>query len=189
MRQVLARRQPDLHVVVDNIHDPHNAAAILRTCDGFGAATVNLLYGAQEPPELTAGVSVKAHKWLELRWFVDPRECLQALHDDGIRLLATHIDDSAVDFREIDWTLPTAVAFGNEHRGCTDELLKLADGTIQIPMVGMAQSFNVSVSAAIVLAEAARQRAAAGMYEPRWAEWHERQLRKWIEREESEPDQ
>jgi len=186
MRHVLARRQPDLQVVIDNIHDPHNAAAILRTCDGFGAAVVNLLYGDPEPPELTESVAGKATKWLDLKWFTQARECVDALHSEGIKVFATFVDDSATDFREVDWTTPVAVAFGNEHRGCTPELVDLADGLIHIPMVGMTQSFNVSVSAAIVLAEAVRQRLAAGLYEPRWDDWREERLAKWISREEPE---
>jgi tRNA (guanosine-2'-O-)-methyltransferase len=82
-----------------------------------------------------------------------------------MQVLATSFSEAAVPFRNWDFTRPTAVMLGNEHSGVDKELLALADGEICIPMYGMIQSFNVSVAAAIILAEAVRQREAAGMYD------------------------
>ena len=102
-----------------------------------------------------------------------------------MQVLATNLAPGTIDYREVDWTQPHAVVFGNEHRGCTPEMIALADANIAIPMLGMAQSFNVSVSAGIILAEAFRQRSAAGMYGTPEAmdEAHEALAEEWRLRE------
>lgn len=189
MREVAARRQLDLQVVIDHVHDPHNASAILRTSDGFGLQTINLLYQAKEFPEISNPVAAYSKKWLNIRRFEDASTLVDALHADGLRVLATKLAPGTIDYREVDWTQPLAVVFGNEHRGCTEEVIALADANIAIPMQGMAQSFNVSVSAGIILSEAFRQRSVAGMYpapgdeldeahEALWREWTDREIRR-----------
>ncbi len=183
MREVLARRQFDLQVVVDHVHDPHNASAILRTSDGFGVSTINLLYQREEFPEISAGVAGYAKKWLTIRRFEAASEMVEALHAEGLRVYATNLEPGSLDYREVDWTQPSAVVFGNEHRGCTQEVIDLADASVLIPMQGMAQSFNVSVSAGIVLSEAFRQRAEAGRYPSPWDEQRQAMLDEWLARE------
>ena len=183
MRAVLERRQPDLRVVIEHIRDPHNASAILRTCDALGIHTVHLLYTDQPSPEISRTVSSSSHQWLDIRRHSDPRELVDSLHAEGIPLYVTRRDEGARALVDIDFTGPAAVVFGNEHRGCSDEVAAVADGALWIPMVGMVESFNVSVSAAIVLAEAYRQRAAAGMAAPRWDAWREGILEGWLARE------
>lgn len=183
MRAVLERRQFDLQVVIDHVHDPHNAAAILRSADGFGLHTVNLLYAREEFPEISNPVSAYTKKWLEIRRFEDAGTLVSTLHADGMRVYATNLAGDALDFREVDWTQPSAVVFGNEHRGCTPEMVERADANVVIPMQGFAQSFNVSVSAAIILAEAHRQRDAAGLLAPGWSDRHEAILREWLRRD------
>jgi len=183
MRGVLSRRQFDLQVVIDHVHDPHNAAAILRTSDGFGVPSINLLYAREEFPEISNPVAAYSKKWLTIRKFETPEAVVEALRADGVRIYATNLAPGSLDYREVDWTQPSAVAFGNEHRGCTPELIALADASVAIPMQGMAQSFNVSVSAGIILAEAFRQRAAAGRYPAAWDETREAMLQEWLHRE------
>ena len=183
MREVLARRQFDLQVVVDHVHDPHNASAILRTSDGLGLSTVNLLYAREEFPEISNPVAAYSKRWLTIRRFEDAAVLVDQLHAEGMRVLATNLAPGTVDYREVDWTQPITVAFGNEHRGCTEALIELADASIAIPMQGMAQSFNVSVSAGIVLAEAFRQRSDAGMYDAPWNDDREAALQDWTDRE------
>lgn len=183
MREVLARRQFDLQVVIDHVHDPHNASAILRTSDGLGLSTVNLLYAREEFPEISNPVAAYSKRWLTIRRFEEASTLVGQLRSEGAQVLATNLASGTVDYREVDWTRPVAVAFGNEHRGCSEELIELADANIAIPMQGMAQSFNVSVSAGIVLAEAFRQRSAAGMYDAPWDDEREGALQAWIERE------
>ncbi len=172
-------------MVIEDIHDAHNASAIYRTCDGFGVGAVNLLYTVEEFPELSRGVAGYADKWMPTRRYESPEACVEALHERDLRVYATHIDPTARPWLDVDWTRPSAVVFGNEQRGCSERMLELADERIAIPMQGMAQSFNVSVSAAIIFAEAFRQRLAAGRYAPRWSETNEALYREWLAREEA----
>jgi tRNA (guanosine-2'-O-)-methyltransferase len=185
MRAVLERRQEGLEAVIENVHDPHNASAIYRTCDGFGVWAVNLLYTVEEFPEIARGVAAYTEKWMPVRQHDSEDACVESLHARGIRVYATHLDPVARSHLEVDWTRPSAVAFGNEQRGCSERLLALADEHVAIPMQGFAQSFNVSVSAAIIFAEAYRQRLEAGLYEPRWSEPKEALYREWVAREEA----
>ncbi|MPZ98225.1 MAG: RNA methyltransferase [Dehalococcoidia bacterium] len=182
MRQVLERRQDDLQALIEDVHDPHNASAILRSADGFGVGAVNLLYTREEFPEISKPVSAYTRKWMPVDRFEDPEACVEALHARGLRVFATHLDEGARRHLDIDWTQPSVIAFGNEHRGCSEQLLALADERVYIPMQGFAQSFNVSVSAAVIFAEAYRQRLAAGLYEPRWSEAKEALYQSWIAR-------
>jgi tRNA (guanosine-2'-O-)-methyltransferase len=183
MRTVLERRQPDLQLVADHIHDRHNASALLRTADAFGLTTVNLLYETQEPPELSAGVSGYTNKWLRLRTFNRIESCIESLRDEGLRILATVVDERAQSYLEIDWTQPSALVLGNEKSGCSHKLRELADSWVVVPMQGMAQSLNVSVAAGIMLGEAFRQRLRAGAYKPHWDNERARNYQEWIDRD------
>ncbi len=161
----LARRQPTLTVVLENIHDPHNMNAILRSCDAVGVMTVHLLYYIEEFPKLSPVSSSGAYKWIEYERHTSVADCFAKLHEGGFRILATKIDPTASTLYSHDLTQPTALILGNEHRGISDEAAKLADDLIYIPMMGMAESLNVSVATAVALFEAARQRRERGMYD------------------------
>lgn len=164
LMEVLAHRQPDLTLVLANIHDPHNVSAIYRSCDAFGVSQVHLYYTNTPFPALGRKTSASARKWVETARHKTSADLLEALHGQGMQILATSFTEKARPLREWDFTRPTAVIMGNEHSGVEPELLQAADGELYIPMYGMIQSFNVSVASAIILAEAARQREAAGMY-------------------------
>lgn len=184
LRDVLERRQDDVIVVLDNIHDPHNASAVLRSADAFGVARIALLYTTQEMPELSKGVSGYTRKWMDIERYQDTEACIDALRAEGVRIIATNVQEDACSHLETDWTHPVALVLGNEHEGCSAEMRAAADATVAIPMVGMAQSFNVSVAGAIILAELYRQRAGAGMYRPEWNSAKEALYRSWLAREE-----
>jgi tRNA (guanosine-2'-O-)-methyltransferase len=186
MRAVLERRQPTLAVVLENVHDRHNASAVLRSCDAFGVGAVHLLYTEEAFPLITDSVAGHAQRWLALERWDDRASFAAALRERGITLYATAPGPDAVPPTEVDWTQPAAIALGNENRGCSEELLALADARVWIPMRGMVESLNVSVAAATVLAEAARQREAAGMYAPRWDDEREHTLLAWLARERRE---
>ena len=181
MREVLSRRWDDLAVVIENVHDAHNASAILRSCDAFGAGRVGLCYTDEEFPKISGGVAAKVQKWLEIERYGSAVECVKALHARGLAVYATCLEEGARDYVEVDWRRPSAVVLGNEHRGCSEEMLGLADGAVRIPMAGFVDSLNVSVAAAVLLAEAARQR--RGMARPRWTAEREALLESWLERE------
>ncbi len=180
MHEVLERRHDDLVVVLENIHDPHNASAILRSCDAFGVGRVALVYTNQVFPEISRGVAAQVEKWLQLERYDSAEACVEALHDEGIKVYATRLTDEAEDYLTIDWREPSAIVLGNEHAGCSDEMVALADGAVIIPMRGFAQSLNVSVAAAVILAETARQRRGTASL---WTEAKSKLETAWIERE------
>ena len=181
---VLSHRQPDLTLVLANIHDPHNVSAIYRSCDAFGVSQVHLYYTNTAFPALGRKTSASARKWVESVRHKTSDDMLANLRAQGMQVLATSFTEKARPMRDWDFTRPTAVIMGNEHSGVEPELLAAADGELYIPMYGMIQSFNVSVASAIILAEAARQREAAGMYAtPRYdAATLEARLGEWLEK-------
>ena len=181
--QVLAHRQDDLTLVLANIHDPHNVSAIYRSCDAFGVSRVHLYYTDTPFPVLGRKTSA-ARKWVESSRHKNAADLFGDLNARGMQILATSCEPGARPLRQWDFTRPTAVIMGNEHSGVAPDLLRQAHGSLYIPMYGMIQSFNVSVAAAIILAEAARQREAAGFYAaPRVSEEAlEARLNAWLEK-------
>lgn len=165
IREVLAKRQKDLTLVIDNIWDPHNVSAILRSCDAFGVATVHLYYTNEAFPEIGRKSSASARKWVVRRRHDDAAAMAAELKGQGMRILATGFTEQAKPLTEWDLSAPTAVILSNEHDGVRPDLLPHCDGMIYIPMMGMVQSFNVSVAAAIILYESWRQRSAKGLYD------------------------
>ena len=164
IRDVLARRQTDLTLVINNIHDPHNVSAILRSCDAFGVHRVHLLYTDTAFPALGKKSSGSAKKWVETVRHPDAASLVAALKADGYALITTGFDATATPLPKWDLVRKTAIILGNEHRGVDEDLAPHVDGTLYIPMQGMVQSLNVSVAAAVILYEAFRQREAAGCY-------------------------
>jgi tRNA (guanosine-2'-O-)-methyltransferase len=162
----LARRQPGLVVVLENVHDPHNIGAILRSCDAVGVMHVMMIYTIEEPPNIRATTSASGVvKWLNFHRYSSVKACYDRLHADGFQILATKIEPAAKQVYSFDLSRPTAIVVGNEHRGVSEEAAAGADDLLYIPMMGMAESVNVSVAAAICLFEALRQRLANGMYD------------------------
>lgn len=190
MRGVLARRQPGLAVVLENVHDPHNVSAVLRSCDAVGAMSAHLVYSVEEQPIIHGGVAASAHRWIEIFEHDSIEACYRQLRDEGFAIYVTRLSDEAVSLYSMDLTKPVALVFGNETRGVSDEATRLSDGQLIIPMMGMVESLNISVACAVSLFEASRQRHEAGMYDqPGWTpEELDRRLRSWLEREGRDPD-
>lgn len=184
IRDVLARRQKDLTLVVDNIWDPHNVSAVLRSCDAFGLLAVHLYYTREVFPDLGRKSSGSAKKWIECVPQNDAAAMLAGLRASGMQVLRTGFSSRARPLQEWDMTGPTAVILSNEHDGASPELMELVEDELYIPMQGMVQSFNVSVAAALVLYEASRQRMAAPAPEGRYpdAAAIEALARQWEER-------
>jgi tRNA (guanosine-2'-O-)-methyltransferase len=165
IEEVIDRRQPDLTVVLENVHDQHNASAVLRSCDAVGILRLALVYTLETPPTTFARrTSASAAKWIDVERFDSIEECYRTLRGRGFSIYATAMTESSSILYDIDFTSPVAVVFGNEMRGLSDEAIAQADATIEIPMVGMVRSLNISVACAVTLYEAFRQRRAAGMY-------------------------
>lgn len=170
IREVLSRRQPDLSLIAEHVHKPHNLSAVLRSCDAVGIGTVHAVNPTGGVPTYSA-TSASAEKWVEVLVHASVDGAMTAVRRQGMRVYAAHLAPGSVDYRDVDYTVPCALVLGNEREGVTAQAAALADASVVIPMLGMVQSLNVSVAAAVILFEAQRQRLAAGHYDaPRLSE-------------------
>lgn len=163
---VLNKRQSNLTVVMENVFDPHNISAVLRTCDAVGIQDIYILT-TKIPRHKKWGYrsSSSAVKWLTIHEFDNLEVCVTELRKNFKKILTTHLSTGAVDLYEIDFTESVALVFGNEHEGVSEEFRNLADGNFIIPQMGIIQSLNISVACAISIYEALRQKTNAGHYE------------------------
>lgn len=164
IKKVLQKRQLDLTVVFENIHDPHNVSAILRTCDAVGMYQVHLLYTHEPMPRLGKKSSASALKWIDIKKWKKPEECFGYLKKQKFQILGTALDKSSKSLYASNLSGKVAIVLGNEHRGISEESLRFCDAGLYIPMLGMIQSLNVSVAGAVILYEALRQREAQGKF-------------------------
>ena len=155
-------RLPDVAVVLEDIHDPHNAAASFRSLDAFGIENVHLIFEQEKPfnpKKIGKESSSSANKWLNFTIWNSTEECLTVLHQQGYRLFATCLAEDAILLPQLDLRQEKiAFLFGNEHRGLSQRALELADEKVVIPIYGFVQSLNLSVSVGIVMYELNRQR-------------------------------
>ncbi|RDX36600.1 tRNA (guanosine(18)-2'-O)-methyltransferase TrmH [Kangiella sp. HD9-110m-PIT-SAG07] len=160
---LLSNRQPDMTVFMDEVHKPHNLAAIVRTADAVGIGHVHAVF----PPDVKFSghhTSSGSKRWVTTHKHTDLKTGIAEVKKQDMQVLAAHFSDKAVDFRSIDYTKPTCILLGSELVGVSDQAAELADEHVIIPMAGMVQSLNVSVAGALIMYEAQRQRAEANMY-------------------------
>lgn len=162
--RVLRQRQPDLTVITDEVHKGRNLSAIVRTCDAVGISKFHCVE-PQKGYRAFRGTALGSHKWVDTVLHSNVSDGLSQLKGEGFQVVAAHLSDTAVDFRTVDYTKPTALLMGTEKQGVSDEAIALADHQVVIPMMGMVESFNVSVACAIILTEAQEQRQKAGLYD------------------------
>ncbi len=162
---VLNKRQNDITVVLENVFDPHNISAVMRTCDAVGVQEIYIL-NTKIPPHKKWGAksSSSAAKWLTIHQYENASACFSSLRERYSTILTTHLSGDAISLHNIDLTKSIALVFGNEHDGVSEEIRKLADGNFVIPQVGIIQSLNISVACAVSLYEAFRQKSLAGHY-------------------------
>jgi len=160
---VLAQRQRDLTVFAESLHKPRNFSAIVRTCEAVGINELHAVPG-EEGLAIHWDTSQGAEKWVHVHPHENVHSGCRYLQERGFQLIAAHLSDAATDYRELDYTRPTALLVGTELFGVSEAALAMADQQVMIPMMGVTQSLTVSVACAIVLYEALRQRQAAGMY-------------------------
>lgn len=166
LKSVLEKRQPDLTIVLENINDPHNLSACLRSCDAVGVNTVHIVYhSGQEKPDIAHKSSASAKKWLEYKHFTSVEDCYKELHNNGFKIFTTHLAKDSISLYDIDFTEKTALVFGNEHSGVSEKAVELADGNFIVPQMGMIKSLNISVACAVSLYEAFRQKMDGGHYD------------------------
>ncbi len=166
LNKVLSKRQPGITVVLENVSDPHNISAVMRTCDAIGIQDIyvlNTVIGKHK--KWGANSSSSAAKWLTIHQFTDVNECFEALRKNYQKIYITHLSSNAADLYDLNLTESVALVFGNEHSGVSDELIGLCDGNFIIPQVGIIKSLNISVACAVTLYEAYRQKKIAGHYD------------------------
>lgn len=168
-RKVASRRQPNLTVILENVHDPHNVGAVLRTCDSVGIKEIFVLYSEpklnRERLELGKQSSSGARRWVDVHFYTDTKTCFQHVRQKYQFIYSTHLSDNAADLYELDLSASVALLFGNEHDGLSQEALSYSDRNFLIPQMGMVESLNISVACAVTLYEAFRQRNNKGFYE------------------------
>lgn len=165
LRSVLDKRQGNITVVLENVFDPHNISAVMRTADAVGIQDIYIL-NTRIPRHKKWGTrsSSSAAKWLTIHQYGNADECFSSLRKRYSTILTTHLSSDAVSLHSIDFTGSMALVFGNEHSGVSEEIRALADGNFIIPQVGIIRSLNISVACAVTLYEAFRQKSVAGHY-------------------------
>ena len=186
IRAVIRQSQPDLTVVLENIFDPLNISAVLRSCDAVGIREVFVVYTKKylDKRGLVLGkrTSGGTFKWIDVYHFEDLEECFKRVRERYSRVLATGLGQESSSLYDLDLSVPTALLFGNEDEGVSEEALALSDGNFLIPQVGFAESLNISVACAVSLFEARRQRELKGFYSdnPKFNQKQQEQLfKRW----------
>lgn len=162
IQNTVSKRQEAI-VVLEDIHDPHNAQAVIRSCDCFGIQQVYLIFDKERkfnPKGFGKLSSSSANKWLDFKIFSTTQDAYRELKESSYHIIGTAIETNSTNIHQIDFCKQSKIAlvFGNEHEGLSDYAIKNADEILYIPMHGMVQSLNLSVSAAICLYEMTRQR-------------------------------
>ena len=159
LTKVLDHRQPDLTIVLENVFDPHNVSAVMRTCDAVGIQEVFIL-NDRIPPHKKWGYrsSSTATEWLTIHQFTDAESCFKIVKEKYEKIYASHLTEKATDLYKFDFTQSVALVFGNETFGISDGIKTYIDGYFTIPQVGIIKSLNISVACAVTLYEAFRQK-------------------------------
>jgi tRNA (guanosine-2'-O-)-methyltransferase len=180
IKETLNRRQPDLAVVTDEVHKAHNLSAIIRTCDAFAVPKVHAIW-PYDNYRTFRGKAKGSQNWVDVDTYRTTEDAISPLQNQGFKVCLEKFSERAIAFRSYDFPPPTAILMGKELTGVTDIAADMADEHLTIPMLGMVQSFNVSVAAALLLSEAERQRSLKGMFDERRIsdEDYERLLFEW----------
>ena len=169
MEFTIAHRQTDLAVVMENIGDVHNIAAVMRTCDAVGIQDIYVLNTIKEISNIQEKAfrsSRSANRWVTIHQFDNINNCIRTLKEKYQKLYCTHLSSDAKQLYDIDFTEGSiALVFGNEQKGVSAEMLAYCDGNFIIPQVGMIKSLNISVACAVTLYEAYRQKMSIGHYD------------------------
>ena len=165
INEVLRHRQNDLTVILENVHDPHNISAVMRSCDAVGISEIYVLNNRiGKHKRWGERSSSSASKWMMIHQFTETEACFQQVRKKYQTIYSTHLNETSTDLYALDLVQPVALVFGNEGEGITTETLACCDGNFTIPQVGMIQSLNISVACAVTIYEAMRQKRLVGHY-------------------------
>ena len=165
IESVLSKRQNDLTIILENVFDPHNISAVMRSCDAVGVKEIYVL-NTKLPKHKKWGSrsSSSAAKWMIIHQFDDVSECFRIVRAKYKNIYTTYLQIDSKSLYDLNFCEPIALVFGNEHDGVSEEVRMYADGNFLIPQVGMISSLNISVACAVSLYEAYRQKSLAGHY-------------------------
>lgn len=145
---VLKNRSSHFAPVMESIYDRGNISAVMRSAEAFGFHNFHIIETGKEFKE-SQRVTQGADKWLDVKKWSKTADCIKSLKEDGYKVYATHLSNEAISFDGLDFSKKTAVIFGNERDGVSEEALSLSDGNVLLPMAGFTQSFNISVAGAL----------------------------------------
>jgi tRNA (guanosine-2'-O-)-methyltransferase len=148
--KVLANRTKHFTIAVEDVFQMHNTSAVMRSCEVFGIQELNIIeqrYGKRIDKEIAMG----AQKWVDINQFDSITNCVSTLKNQGYQIIATTPHENDCLLEDFDISKPSALFFGTERDGLSEEILQKADGFLKIPMVGFTESLNISVSAAIII--------------------------------------
>ncbi len=152
--KVLENRTRHFTVVLEDIYQPHNSSAVIRSCDIFGVQDVHVIQNKYSS-KVSRHVAKGSQKWLDIKKYnqsaTNTQDCLDALRNDGYQIIATTPHNDSCVLHEFDITKKSAFVFGVEKEGVSEYTMNQADGFLKIPMVGFTESLNISVAAAIIL--------------------------------------
>lgn len=168
-RHISANHQFDATIILENVHDPHNIGAVLRSCEAVGISEIYIVYTEQTLRNAAIDffgnkTAAGTKKWITIHYFEDLAQCFDEVRKKYSAIYTTHLTETSTDLYDMDLVSPIALVFGNEHSGVTEEAVSLADGNFIIPQMGMVESLNISVACAVSLYEMLRQRRDAGKY-------------------------
>ena len=158
IREVVAGRTRTVVPVVEGLVNTGNVSAIMRSAEALGHQDVHVVKGNHERYKHSQRTAQGAQHWLDVWHWDGPAACAESLRDAGYRLVAMHLHADTVPIRDLDFTTPTALIFGNEEAGVTDAMLDETDAACEVPLPGFTESFNVSVAAAVALYHARQDR-------------------------------
>lgn len=156
IEKVISNRTCNLSLVTDQLYDIGNINALLRTCENLGILNCHVIEASRM--KITSRTTQGADKWVNIKRWQRPTECIETLKSQGHQIIATDFSDDAIHISEVDFNIPTAIILGSEHLGVSEEILKLADKKVKLPAVGFSQSYNVSVAGAMLVGRAFEER-------------------------------
>lgn len=148
--KVLQQRTNHFTIAIEDVYQLHNTSAVMRSCEVFGIQNLHVVeekYGKKIDKEIAMG----AQKWVDVSRYNSNIDCLKTLKEKGYQIIATTPHDDSCLLDDFDITKPSAIFFGTERNGLSEEVMNEADGFLKIPMAGFTESLNISVSAAIII--------------------------------------